>query len=196
MSFVYSVVEYKPLSFDRWYVYPDWAYALGWLLTLSSILLVPARPNVCWEKKPETGEDEDTFINYINAYLVQSPWKWTGKEQFQGELLTIEPQQAKTLTKNISTLNSNVISLCLFLHGADTNLPLTCKQRSKTRGGRLSQEQQKLNHCISRNHKTYSCVLRTYNQSTLLVKSVLIIYLTLTWIWLLSVLTRLHYKQL
>ncbi|XP_048037407.1 sodium- and chloride-dependent GABA transporter 2-like [Megalobrama amblycephala] len=40
-SFVCSVVEYKPLTFNRWYVYPDWAYALGWLLALSSILLVP-----------------------------------------------------------------------------------------------------------------------------------------------------------
>ncbi|XP_056334355.1 sodium- and chloride-dependent GABA transporter 2-like [Danio aesculapii] len=40
-SFVYSMVRYTPLTFNRWYVYPDWAYALGWLLALSSILLVP-----------------------------------------------------------------------------------------------------------------------------------------------------------
>ncbi|XP_051726572.1 sodium- and chloride-dependent GABA transporter 2-like isoform X2 [Ctenopharyngodon idella] len=41
VSFIYSIVEYQPLTFNRWYVYPDWAYALGWLLALSSILLVP-----------------------------------------------------------------------------------------------------------------------------------------------------------
>ncbi|KAL1279003.1 hypothetical protein QQF64_025676 [Cirrhinus molitorella] len=41
VSFVCSVVEYQPLTFNRWYVYPDWAYTLGWLLALSSILLVP-----------------------------------------------------------------------------------------------------------------------------------------------------------
>jgi len=35
------MVEYQPLNFNRWYVYPYWAYALGWLLALSSILLVP-----------------------------------------------------------------------------------------------------------------------------------------------------------
>ncbi|KAL1261659.1 hypothetical protein QQF64_006924 [Cirrhinus molitorella] len=35
------MVEYKPLTLNRWYVYPDWAYALGWLLALSSLLLVP-----------------------------------------------------------------------------------------------------------------------------------------------------------
>ncbi|XP_048024993.1 sodium- and chloride-dependent GABA transporter 2-like [Megalobrama amblycephala] len=42
LSFICSMVEYQPLTFNRWYVYPDWAYALGWLLALSSILLVPA----------------------------------------------------------------------------------------------------------------------------------------------------------
>ncbi|ROJ25320.1 Sodium- and chloride-dependent GABA transporter 2 [Anabarilius grahami] len=41
VSFVCSMVKYKPLTFNRWYVYPDWAYSLGWLLALSSILLVP-----------------------------------------------------------------------------------------------------------------------------------------------------------
>ncbi|KAJ8368942.1 hypothetical protein SKAU_G00089700 [Synaphobranchus kaupii] len=40
-SFIYSVVEYQPLTFNRWYVYPDWAYVLGWLLALSSVVLVP-----------------------------------------------------------------------------------------------------------------------------------------------------------
>ncbi|XP_035479254.1 sodium- and chloride-dependent GABA transporter 2-like [Scophthalmus maximus] len=40
-SFIFSLVEYQPLTFNRWYVYPDWAYVLGWLLALSSILLVP-----------------------------------------------------------------------------------------------------------------------------------------------------------
>ncbi|XP_078022930.1 sodium- and chloride-dependent GABA transporter 2-like [Epinephelus lanceolatus] len=40
-SFICSLVEYQPLTFNRWYVYPTWAYVLGWVLALSSILLVP-----------------------------------------------------------------------------------------------------------------------------------------------------------
>ncbi|KAJ8400417.1 hypothetical protein AAFF_G00398000 [Aldrovandia affinis] len=40
-SFIFSLVDYQPLTFNRWYVYPDWVYVLGWLLALSSILLVP-----------------------------------------------------------------------------------------------------------------------------------------------------------
>uniref|UniRef100_A0A4W6CSX5 Transporter n=1 Tax=Lates calcarifer TaxID=8187 RepID=A0A4W6CSX5_LATCA len=33
--------KYQPLTFNRWYVYPAWAYVLGWVMALSSILLVP-----------------------------------------------------------------------------------------------------------------------------------------------------------
>uniref|UniRef100_A0AAX7TE22 Transporter n=1 Tax=Astatotilapia calliptera TaxID=8154 RepID=A0AAX7TE22_ASTCA len=40
-SFICSLIEYKPLTFNRWYIYPSWAYVLGWILALSSILLVP-----------------------------------------------------------------------------------------------------------------------------------------------------------
>ncbi|KAM9733064.1 sodium- and chloride-dependent GABA transporter 2-like [Menidia menidia] len=40
-SFICSLVKYQPLTFNRWYVYPSWAYALGWVMALSSILLVP-----------------------------------------------------------------------------------------------------------------------------------------------------------
>ncbi|XP_076844900.1 sodium- and chloride-dependent GABA transporter 2-like isoform X2 [Brachyhypopomus gauderio] len=41
VSFIFSLVEYQPLTFNRWYRYPGWAHILGWLLALSSILLVP-----------------------------------------------------------------------------------------------------------------------------------------------------------
>lgn len=52
VCFVCSMVEYQPLTFNRWYVFPDWAYVLGWLLALSSIVLVPgwALGRLCSEK--------------------------------------------------------------------------------------------------------------------------------------------------
>nr|XP_057936992.1 sodium- and chloride-dependent GABA transporter 2-like isoform X3 [Doryrhamphus excisus] len=40
-TFICSLVKYQPLTFNRWYVYPTWAYMVGWVLALSSILLVP-----------------------------------------------------------------------------------------------------------------------------------------------------------
>ncbi|XP_018603928.1 sodium- and chloride-dependent GABA transporter 2-like [Scleropages formosus] len=40
-AFIFSMVQYQPLTFNRWYVYPEWVYSLGWLLAASSIALVP-----------------------------------------------------------------------------------------------------------------------------------------------------------
>ncbi|KAG7223112.1 hypothetical protein INR49_015871, partial [Caranx melampygus] len=40
-SFICSLVKYQPLTFNRSYVYPSWVYVLGWVLALSSILVVP-----------------------------------------------------------------------------------------------------------------------------------------------------------
>uniref|UniRef100_A0A672YPI4 Transporter n=1 Tax=Sphaeramia orbicularis TaxID=375764 RepID=A0A672YPI4_9TELE len=40
-TFICSVVRYKALKFNKTYVYPTWAYALGWFLGLFCVLLVP-----------------------------------------------------------------------------------------------------------------------------------------------------------
>lgn len=43
MSLILYMVYYKPLLVNNSYVYPDWAYALGWGLTLSSVVMVPLK---------------------------------------------------------------------------------------------------------------------------------------------------------
>nr|XP_043901557.1 sodium- and chloride-dependent betaine transporter-like [Solea senegalensis] len=40
-SFILYLVGYTHLKINDWYVYPDWAYTLGWAMTLSSILIGP-----------------------------------------------------------------------------------------------------------------------------------------------------------
>uniref|UniRef100_A0A3Q0QX79 Transporter n=1 Tax=Amphilophus citrinellus TaxID=61819 RepID=A0A3Q0QX79_AMPCI len=40
-SFILYLVDYQHLTINDGYVYPDWAYKLGWAMTLSSVLLVP-----------------------------------------------------------------------------------------------------------------------------------------------------------
>ncbi|XP_008407030.1 sodium- and chloride-dependent GABA transporter 2-like isoform X1 [Poecilia reticulata] len=40
-TFIFSVVRYKPLKFNKTYIYPTWAYALGWFLGLFCVLMVP-----------------------------------------------------------------------------------------------------------------------------------------------------------
>lgn len=40
-TFIFSVAIYKPLKFNKTYIYPTWAYALGWFLGLFCVLVVP-----------------------------------------------------------------------------------------------------------------------------------------------------------
>ncbi|CAI5640467.1 unnamed protein product [Oreochromis niloticus] len=40
-SFILYLVDYQHLKINNSYVYPDWAYTLGWAMTLSSVLMVP-----------------------------------------------------------------------------------------------------------------------------------------------------------
>ncbi|XP_068195986.1 sodium- and chloride-dependent GABA transporter 3-like [Antennarius striatus] len=48
IPFIMSLVNYKHLKFND-YLYPDWAYSLGWVMTLSSVLMIPlwAAGRVC-----------------------------------------------------------------------------------------------------------------------------------------------------
>ncbi|XP_044067768.1 sodium- and chloride-dependent taurine transporter-like isoform X1 [Siniperca chuatsi] len=39
--FVFSLVKYKPLTYNKVYEYPDWAIGLGWFLALSSMICIP-----------------------------------------------------------------------------------------------------------------------------------------------------------
>ncbi|XP_024908316.1 sodium- and chloride-dependent betaine transporter-like [Cynoglossus semilaevis] len=41
LALIMYLVGYMHLKFNNWYSYPDWAYALGLLMTLSSVLMVP-----------------------------------------------------------------------------------------------------------------------------------------------------------
>lgn len=40
-TFIFNIVQYQPLKFNKTYVYPDWAYILGWFLGLFCVFLVP-----------------------------------------------------------------------------------------------------------------------------------------------------------
>ncbi|XP_066520140.1 solute carrier family 6 member 11a [Hoplias malabaricus] len=40
-TFIFSLIRYSPLKFNKTYFYPWWAYVLGWFLALSSLSLIP-----------------------------------------------------------------------------------------------------------------------------------------------------------
>uniref|UniRef100_A0A8C5AWK5 Transporter n=2 Tax=Gadus morhua TaxID=8049 RepID=A0A8C5AWK5_GADMO len=39
--FVFSLVKYKPLTYNKVYEYPDWSVGLGWTLALASMICIP-----------------------------------------------------------------------------------------------------------------------------------------------------------
>ncbi|KAM3914765.1 sodium- and chloride-dependent taurine transporter [Leptodactylus fuscus] len=39
--FIFSLAKYNPLTYNKYYTYPDWAIGLGWTLALSSMLCIP-----------------------------------------------------------------------------------------------------------------------------------------------------------
>ncbi|KAM5147737.1 sodium- and chloride-dependent taurine transporter [Mantella aurantiaca] len=39
--FIFSLAKYTPLTYNKYYTYPDWAIGLGWALALSSMICIP-----------------------------------------------------------------------------------------------------------------------------------------------------------
>lgn len=39
--FLFFLVKYKPLKYNNVYTYPDWGYAIGWIMALSSMVCIP-----------------------------------------------------------------------------------------------------------------------------------------------------------
>lgn len=39
--FIFSLVRYKPLTYNKIYEYPEWAVGLGWTLALASMICIP-----------------------------------------------------------------------------------------------------------------------------------------------------------
>ncbi|XP_076341123.1 sodium- and chloride-dependent taurine transporter-like [Tachypleus tridentatus] len=39
--FLFSIITYKPLTYNVFYQYPDWAIAVGWLMALASMVSIP-----------------------------------------------------------------------------------------------------------------------------------------------------------
>lgn len=41
ISYILYLSDYRDLKINDWYVYPGWAYVLGWMMTFSSAIMVP-----------------------------------------------------------------------------------------------------------------------------------------------------------
>ncbi|XP_026169874.1 sodium- and chloride-dependent GABA transporter 3-like [Mastacembelus armatus] len=86
ISFTLYLVDYQHLRINDWYIYPDWAYTLGWAMTLSSVLMVPlwAAGQMCLTS--------GTFRQRLSILCrpVENPsWK-TETEDLREEQTTVE----------------------------------------------------------------------------------------------------------
>ncbi|XP_026223752.1 sodium- and chloride-dependent GABA transporter 2-like isoform X1 [Anabas testudineus] len=90
-SFICSLVKYQPLTFNRWYLYPDWAYGLGWVMALSSILLVPGW--ALYKLGVGTGTLSQRF-----HHLCRADPDWSLTRRRETELLHIEQERLQQFT--------------------------------------------------------------------------------------------------
>lgn len=65
--FIFQFVTYSPLSYDK-YKYPDWGQVIGWLLTLSSLSLIPAV--MIYKLIMTTGTMKERLIKLITPDLI------------------------------------------------------------------------------------------------------------------------------
>ncbi|KAM6932895.1 sodium- and chloride-dependent GABA transporter 2-like [Xenentodon cancila] len=92
-AFICSLVKYQPLTFNRWYVYPSWAYVLGWLMALSSILLVPGW--ALYKLGTGTGTLSQRFHHLCQPVLDDSPTQTSGAELQNMGAEPVQPLTAK-----------------------------------------------------------------------------------------------------
>lgn len=67
ISFILYLVDYKDLRVNDGYIYPDWAYTVGWIMTFSSAIMVPL-----WAVG-EIGLTAGTF-KQVGVHLLQSKY--------------------------------------------------------------------------------------------------------------------------
>uniref|UniRef100_A0A3P8V3E7 Sodium- and chloride-dependent GABA transporter 3-like n=1 Tax=Cynoglossus semilaevis TaxID=244447 RepID=A0A3P8V3E7_CYNSE len=77
ISFVLYLVDYQHLKINDSYVYPDWANALGWTMTLSSVLMVPLwaagqmpKRMQSFRQGQEHLQEQKHIVTYIIVYLL------------------------------------------------------------------------------------------------------------------------------
>lgn len=84
-TFISSVVLYKPLRFNKTYIYPTWAYALGWFLGLFCVFVVPLwilfkvvqMKGTVWQVRAKTNSNLSTFLNMLK-WGVNAPHRVGG----------------------------------------------------------------------------------------------------------------------
>ncbi|XP_077969048.1 sodium- and chloride-dependent taurine transporter-like [Styela clava] len=61
-TFLYAMIEFEPLVYNKTYVYPPWGEGIGWILALSSMINVPVYAIYILIKTPGTAQEKWIFL--------------------------------------------------------------------------------------------------------------------------------------
>uniref|UniRef100_A0A8C2L2Y9 Transporter n=1 Tax=Cyprinus carpio TaxID=7962 RepID=A0A8C2L2Y9_CYPCA len=121
--FVFSLVKYKPLTYNKFYEYPDWSIGLGWALALASMICIPMMVVI------KIIQSDGSLIERIKA--VAAPVKGGASSRPKeyslknSELLhPLDPNGIHTFTKHSHTIVETTI-FSWTLSPISTNLELT-----------------------------------------------------------------------
>ncbi|ROI64808.1 Sodium- and chloride-dependent taurine transporter [Anabarilius grahami] len=108
--FVFSLVKYKPLTYNKLYKYPDWSVGLGWALALASMICIPMMVVI------KIIQSDGSLIERIKA--VAAPVKGGASSRPKeyslknSELLhPLDPNGIHTFTKHTHTIVETTIKL-------------------------------------------------------------------------------------
>lgn len=105
-TFVFSLVCWSPLSLGKGIVAPGWATALGWLLTLSSVSLLP----LCALYALATTPGSLTQVSHTVTFLHQQPTTTLGPT------ITLTPTLTVTLAPTVQHCTMWTDSTLTYLH--------------------------------------------------------------------------------
>ncbi|CAK8675192.1 unnamed protein product [Clavelina lepadiformis] len=68
---VVSIANYKPLTYNKTYIYPGWAVGIAWMLAMSSMIWIPAYGFYRFSMAP--GSLKEKWKNVITSELKEAP---------------------------------------------------------------------------------------------------------------------------
>ncbi|XP_048873150.1 sodium- and chloride-dependent taurine transporter-like isoform X2 [Brienomyrus brachyistius] len=106
--FVFSLVKYKPLTYNKTYQYPDWSIGLGWALALASMVCIPM---VVVIKIIRSDGPLIERIKAVTAPVRSASSSWPANHQLKGSKLglSLDPKENSSLIKPSHTIVETVM---------------------------------------------------------------------------------------
>ena len=102
--FVFSLVKFKPLTYNKVYEYPDWSIGLGWTLALASMICIPMVMVI------KILQSEGPLIEVQYYYYCYCYGYRHHHQQVHSHSCCYHPQQFTNIVTFTTTTNANTAS--------------------------------------------------------------------------------------